>query len=207
MSHRKVHVFLAIAGLTGIAVLFLPFTFDISPLMALQNRLTWKVAAPAFLAVLISFAAMRWIISGSLSRAEAGIAYIVSIASAFATLSCLYQIIRESWSPSEFEVTLVLLIVIPFFVLLSGSWLVISKLKRKISRDYNPIIALQVAYLADCLMCLIMYCPFFDDFMTGWQIGAWLSIATVVIYLLQIYLFSTQKDEPSDHGHEAERSN
>jgi len=207
ISHRKLHVFLSIAGLTGIAVLFLPFTFDISPLTALQEQSYWKIAAPAFLAVFISFAAVRWIISGSFSKAEVVIAYIVSTASAFETLSFLYQIIRETWPPSEFEVTLIFVIVIPLLVLLSGSWLVISKLKHKISRDYCPIIALQVAYLADCLMCLILFCPFFDDFFTGWQIGAWFSIATAVIYLVQIYLYSTQKDELSVHDHESEGRN
>jgi len=181
--------------------LFLPFTLGISPLMAVQDESffqMWRIAAPAFLSVLVFGAAMRWIISHRFSKAEKAIAYFISVLSAYHTISLLFN---NGHFPSEFIERFALVVAI--VVLLSGSWLVISMLKKPSSGVYCPIIALQVAYLANCLMCLFVYS--IEDY--GWQIGAWLSLATAVIYLLQIYLFATQKDDLSDWRHEVESRN
>jgi hypothetical protein len=196
---QKYHLWLTIAGLTGIVSLFLPFTYDISPLMALQDGFFnfWRIAIPAFLSVFVFIAAMRWILAGSFNRILKTIAYVLSAASAYLTVSFFFM---GGASPSGFVEWIAFAIVI--VVLISGSWLLISKLKKQVTAVYSPIIALEVAYLANCLMCLFIFAIEY-----GWQIGAWFILATAVIYLLQIYLFATQRDKTPDQGHEAERRN
>jgi hypothetical protein len=78
---------LTVVGMTGIAGLFLPFTFGTSPVDAVSNRELWRLALPAFLAVLASAASIRWVITGSFSGRERAIAYVVSASMAGVTLS------------------------------------------------------------------------------------------------------------------------
>lgn len=99
MDHRKVHLLLAIAGLTGIVSLFLPFTFDVSPLYAVQDHYWWKMAAPFFLSVLVFVATIRWVISGSFTVIWKAIAYFISVASAYISLSLYFT---AGASPTEF---------------------------------------------------------------------------------------------------------
>jgi hypothetical protein len=194
LSQQKVHLLLAIAGLTGIASLFLPFTMSVSPMQALLEKDFWKLAAPFFLSVLISIASLRWIIMGSFSRTWKTIAYIFGTWSSCITISFFFT---AGASTSEFMEWIALAVAVA--VLLSGSWLVISKLRKQTAGGYCPLIALQVAYLANCLMCLVLFRPESSSmFGFSWQVGAWFSLATVVIYLLQIYLFTMQSKEPSE---------
>lgn len=203
MPHRKAHILLTLSGLTGIVSLFLPFTFDVSPLYALQEHSWWKLAAPFFLSVLVFVAAMRWIISGSFTAIWKAIVYFISVASAMITISFFFA---GGASPSEFIEWSGLAVAV--VVLLSGSWLVISKLIKQTSDVYCPLIALQVAYLANCLMCLVIFFRVGSGGLgNDWQIGAWLSLITVIVYLLQIFLFATQRDKTPDRGHETERGN
>jgi len=200
MPHRKVHMWLTLAGLTGIVSLFLPFTFDISPLMALKEGgffSLMRFAAPAFLSIFIFLSAINLIISGSFFKTGRVIAYLISVVSACNTISVFFT---GGAFPTELIERLSFALVV--VLLVSGSWLVISKLKQGATADYYPIIALQVAYLANCLMCLLLFPTVY-----GWQIGAWFILATVVIYLFQIFLFATQRDTTPDRGHEKEIRN
>jgi hypothetical protein len=201
MNHRKVHLMLTIAGLTGIVSLFLPFTWDVSPMKALLDKDFWKLAAPFFLSVLISIASLRWITTGSFGRTLQIIGYGISALSAIVTISFFFT---AGASPSEFMEWIALSVAV--VVLLAGSWLVISKLRKQVAGGYYPLIALQVAYLANCLMCLVLFRPEYSSlFGFSWQIGAWFSLITAMIYLVQIYLFTTQKIDPSLPSDEAER--
>ncbi len=102
-------------GLIGIVSLFLPFSFGVSPVKAIHDPYFWRMAAPAFLAVFISYASMRLIVSGLLSGAEKAIAYIVSTASACVTISFSYVFIRENepltdfWTISTWVIPLIVL--------------------------------------------------------------------------------------------------
>lgn len=202
LPQRKFHLWLTLAGLTGIVSLFMPFTWSVSPMQAILERDFWKLASPFFLSVLISIASLRWIISGSFSRTSQIFGYVISSLSAIVTISFFFT---GGASPSEFMEWIALAVAV--VVLIAGSWLVISKSRKLTAEGYCPLIALQVAYLANCLMCLLLFCPLFDILFTGWQIGAWFSLATAIIYLFQIYLFATQRDKTPDRGHEAERGN
>jgi len=203
MNRRKVHLFLAIAGLTGVVSLFIPFTWDVSPMKALLDKDFWKLAAPFFLTILISIASFRWLITGSFSRGWQTIGYFISAVSAIITISFFFT---GGASPSEFMEWIALAVAV--VVLLAGSWLVIAKSRKQIAEGYCPLIALQVAYLANCLMCLVLFRPEYNSlFGYSWQIGAWLSLATAMIYMFQIYLFTTHRGKTSEQGHETEIRN
>jgi hypothetical protein len=154
------------------------------------DKALFRLAAPFFLSVLVFGAATRWIISGSFSGAEKAIAYFVSAATACVTISIPFT--NDEW-PSYFEEWLAALISV--VVLLPGAYLVITKSKKRTSREFSPVIAIQVAYLANCLMCLVA-------FWANWEVGAYFALSTAAVYLFQIALFSAQKNEVSDRGRE-----
>jgi hypothetical protein len=187
---RNFHLFLTVAGTTGIAGLFLPFTFDYSPVESVSDENIWRLAAPFFLSVLITIYSVLRIVPVSFPVAGKVFAYIISAATAGLTLSIYFT---GDVGASEFQEWLAL--IIPLVVLISGTCLVIVKSKKQTSREYNPLIAIQVAYLANCLMCLVAFWPSGQGiFKGGWQIGAYFALTTAVVYLLQIALFLTQKD-------------
>jgi hypothetical protein len=203
LQQEKVHLWITLAGLTGIVSLFLPFTWSVSPMKALLDKDIWKLAAPFFLSIPIIIASLRWFITGSFSRSWQTIGYVTSAGSAIITVSFFFT---GGAFPSEFREWFALAVAV--FVLLAGNLLVIMKLRKHAEEGYCPLIALQVAYLANCLMCLVLFRPEYSSlFGFSWQIGAWFSLATALIYLLQIYLFTRQRNELSFQGHETERRN
>ncbi len=173
---------LTVSGTAGIAALFLPFTWDISPTEAVVLRELFLLAIPSFLSVLVSAAYVRWMISGLLSRTERAIAYVASSMMAFSTLYFIISdwLMSKGW-PDPFDVRGWLIVVIPVLTLLSGVYFVIKKLRNKGSKEVSAIMAMQIAYLSNALLCLIL---FFGD----WEIGAYFVVVTSIVYQLQIVL-------------------
>ncbi len=188
----NVHLFLAVAGMTGIVGLFLPFSWSTSPLKAVSENNLWQIATPAFLSVFITGASIRWLISGSFSKAEKAIAYILSVLSTCVTLLFIFS--GGIW-PSDVQEWLAY--TIPFVVILSGSYLMFKNSGKQVLKETNPLIAMQLAYLANCLFCLVSFWPpEVDKYgLGGWQIGAYFCLAASIIYLIQIALFLMQKNE------------
>lgn len=187
-NQRRIHIFLAIAGMTGIIGLFLPFSWDVSPMKALIAKDFWQLAAPAFLSILVTSATLRWIILGSFSRPEKIIAYSVSVTSACITLSFilkmdLFQTDFQEWVSA----------IIPIVVLLLGAFVVIRNSSKKGLRNYNPLIAMEIAYLANCLFCLAGFWSNGNQILGGWEIGAYFCLAACIVYTLHIILFLKQK--------------
>lgn len=176
-SHFRIQLVIAIVGLTGIAAIFLPFTWDQTLFSAVNDRNLWRLALPAFLPVLIAVLSLRWLFSTTLSSAEQVIAYIVSLASAVVTLS-IYFIIHSGW-PSDFIGWLVY--VIPLITLGLGITVIITHRKNMKIKPFLAVISLQTAYLANILLCLI-------GFFGGWQFGAYLTLLTACAYLIQTIL-------------------
>jgi len=172
---------LTLLGMSGIAGLFLPFTSDVSPVEAAPVSELWRVAVPFFLAVLASAASIRWIISGSLSKAERAIAYVASAAMAGVTVSMWFTLDRESRTIREW-----LSIVSPGPILALGIYFLIRNSKMGSSRNFNPVMAIQVAYLANAVLCLIA-------FLREWQVGAYCVLAAAVAFVLQIILVSVSR--------------
>lgn len=187
---------LTVGGTAGIAALFLPFTYGVSPtkvvadfvgcLIYSGNRATFLdlsefflLAIPFFLSVLVSAAYVRWMISGLLSRPERAIAYVASSMMAFSTLYFNIWITIVEGLPSSSEEWLTL--AIPLLALFIGVYFVIKKLRNKGPKEVSAIMAMQIAYLYNALFCLP---GFFED----WQIGAYCVVVASSVYLLQIVL-------------------
>lgn len=189
----NVHLFLAFAGTTGIVGLFLPFSYDTSPILALLNAYVWQLGFPFFLSIFIIAATIRWIITGALLKVEKVIAYFVSVVAIVVTLSFIFN--GEMW-PSNFQEWLSVLISIA--VLLSGAFLVYRNSKKRTTKVSNPLIAMQTAYLTNCMFCLVSFWPNGHEFFSGGlQIGAYFCLAASIVYIVQIALFLTQRNENS----------
>ena len=55
--------------------------------------------------------------------------------------------------------------------------------------DLSALMALEVAYLGNCLLCLVL-------FLREWQRGAYCALVTAVVYLLHVILVSAQRRTP-----------
>jgi hypothetical protein len=193
LPHATLHLLLTLAGLAGIAGLFLPFTANTSPVDALRDDLwgVWRLAVPFFLAPFALAAGVRWIIAGPLSGPERLVAYVVSAASACLTLYFVGDGLKDQGWPSNVRDWLVVLV--PVVVLLSGAYVLVPKLGFGRSSGFNPVLAIQVAYLANALLCLI---GFFGE----WQVGAYCALVPALAYLVQIVLISVQPGAPAAAG-------
>jgi hypothetical protein len=177
-AHRSIaHVLLTVAGMTGIAGLFLPFTWGKSPVDAASYKELWRLALPFFLAVFASAASIRWVVSGSFSGLERAIAYVVSTLMVGVTLSIWFSLgpTSQEW----------LAIIIPGSILASGVYFLIRNSRTGPSRQFNPVMAIQVAYLAHAVLCVIGY-------LGRWELGAYCVLVAALAFLLQIILVSAQ---------------
>jgi hypothetical protein len=181
MNHTVANGLLTVVGLTGVVALFLPFTFDESPVSATGDGL-WQVALPFFLAVPVAATAAHWVIAGSLSRPERIVAYAMSVASAGLTILFLTALLDREWPRLvqdwlAFAATMI--------TMSAGGCLLLRNRVVEQSREFGPVLAIQAAYLANALLCLI-------TFLGEWQVGAYCVVVTVIAYLLQIILVSAQ---------------
>lgn len=184
-ASSTVHWLLTSAGAAGIAALFVSFTDDlfahgISPIEAVldESSPAWRFAMPLFLAVPALLAAVHWIISGSLTTAERAIAYAVSASMACVTLWLLF--IDFGW-PASIQEWLISLSAPSILAL--GAYALIRNSRLGTRAEFNPIMAIQVAYLAHAVMLLMIFSGALD-------LGAWFVLTAVLAYALQIILVS-----------------
>lgn len=183
--HRPTaHLVLTAMGLAGVVALFLPFAWGETPLSALADWGMWQLALPAFLPLVVVVVGGRWARSGRLSRPEHLIGYVVGAASALATLA--FYLTIEDWPSDALEW---LALVAPVVILGFGTMAVARIRKTQAGSEYLPIMALQVAYIANAMLALIL------EFQ-GWQAGAYCVLATVVVYALQIDLIRHAPNQP-----------
>lgn len=197
-------ILLTVSGIAGITALFLPFAEDISPasfvfnflILEFSDREGWfyislwpflPLAMPFFLSVFVSAAFVRWMISGLLSRPERTIAYVISSTMALGILHFVIYVILENVRTSSATWTtsaifhFLLILVIPSLLLLFGVYVVIKGLKNKGPKEIGAVMAMQIAYLSNALLCLILW-------VNTWQIGAYFVVFTSGIYLTQIVM-------------------
>jgi hypothetical protein len=177
----------AVAGVTGILALFLPFTAGYSPMSAVRDGDLWHLAFPFFISILIAAASARWILFGRFSRSEQMVAYVLSTATACVMLSLYAVYVTDDSWPAGFQEWLSA--VFPLVILALGAAIVIRNLRTGRGREFNPVIALQVAYLAHSVLCLV-------SFFGNWQVGAVSVLITACAYSLQIILISAQQGPP-----------
>ncbi|HQR17382.1 MAG TPA: hypothetical protein PK948_03370 [Gemmatimonadales bacterium] len=177
------HLALTVAGLAGVAAVFLPFAAGVSPLQAVVDSDLWRYAAPFFLAPLIAVATRHWALFGTLGRRESMLAYIVSGASILGTLS-----MYAKWEYPPDGLQMQLAVALPIAVLIIGG-IGLRQMRKGAGspKEYAPALALQVAYLSNAALCLA---GFYGEslFSNGWGVGAWVVIWTCLVYLGQIAL-------------------
>ena len=116
------------------------------------------------------------VISGSFSRLERAIAYIVSALIAGVTLSLWFPPFQER--PSGLREWLA--VVSPGPILGLGIYFLIRNSRAARPETFKPVMAIQVAYLANAAYCLIG----FGD----WQRGAYCVLVASAAFVLQILL-------------------
>jgi hypothetical protein len=186
-AHRtRIHLFLTIVGLVGIPGLFLPFIGNASPLRVALDSQLWQAGLPAFVVVPASLASIRWMISGSLSMAERVIAYIAAALMAVVSVSVWVRTNQFSQDDLLFMFTPQML------VLGIGIAALIRNAKMPLASRYNPVMSLQVVYVAHATPWLIT--TYGTEFFKGWQIGAYLILIAALAYVVQMVLVSVQDD-------------
>lgn len=168
---------LMIAGVIGIPAIFLQFTMDTSPWRASVDvdYGLWKIALPAFFPIPVVIGLLRLLITKKLSLPERLVAYFMSMMSVVVTLTIYAK--DNGWpamSNDWFG------FVLPLITIGLGVFILVSTRDVKL-KPYRAIMSMQIAYLANALLCL-------GAFFGQWQIGAYFSLVTVIIYLAQIIM-------------------
>jgi hypothetical protein len=177
-----IQLLLTLTGVIGIAAIFLPFSWSISPFSAafMKDFDLWQIAWPAFLPLLITVVSLRWLFAPAFSRTEVIISHFAGAVSIGLVCYTLFSFLTNigGWPTGLNEW---LSLIFPFVTLAFGVYVLIRSRKSLIYMPFMAIFSMQVAYVANCLLCLI-------SFHGEWQIGAWFCLITVIAYLIQIIL-------------------
>ena len=189
ISSTAIQWLLTAIGAVGIPAIILPFAYDLSPLAVAWSQDTflkdmWRFSWPFFLPVLITIAIVRWMILKKHSRAEVISGYMLSAAILGITFSGYFGHIE--WMD---DVNSQIAFFSPFVILSFGIFVVVRNWKKLIPKPSGAIVVMQVAYLANCSLCL-------GGFIGSWQIAAYLSLATAIAYVVQIILPSDVIQHP-----------
>jgi hypothetical protein len=185
--HRPRSLFtlvVTVVGLAGIAAVFLPFTWDTSPIdVVFRGKLqgAWPIAVPLFLPIFAAAVSVRWSTSGTLARWErlvaqgAAIAGGVAIGYYYANLLLAPDIDLSGGSPSDWFV-----FVTPLAI--TAAAFVLQRLARRrlVPVPAQLLIALQAVYAADAVICLSAARA------AGYQAGAWCVMVTCAVYVVQV---------------------
>lgn len=177
------HRVLTLIGITGLAGFFLPFVYDYSPVMVMQDpdfgSTGWRWAAPVLLPLFIFPISIYWLIKGALAKPLQVFSYLISLCMGIMMFSWI-------WEDNVFQHLVTLLdwisFLIPHLTILFGLGLLQRNTRYSHSRSYNPILALQLIYLANSLLFLIGF------YRNQYQIGAYLILVTCIAYFIQILL-------------------
>jgi hypothetical protein len=173
LPKRLFAVLTVLAGMSGTAAIVVPFTLGVSPLDALHFEL-YRFLVPAFLTPpAIAAVVGRWLRAGSLNRIERLVAVTLGTATALSTFVFLVRAILQTWPETSQEWASLLSSCV---VLLAAVWFFAM---GTVDRDFRAVVVMQAAYAASGTFCLV-------GFAGDWQIGAWLSLATLLIYAIQL---------------------
>lgn len=188
-GYRSVFGWLTAIGAAGIVALFLPFTYDYSPLRAMffddWAAGAWPLGAPFLLSIPVTLASARLILFGPLSRIERLAAYASSVAAASVIIWWTVTFVStiSSLCPRSCLVTDWVIVALPLTTLAAGGAMLVHLRRNPRWEVANPIMAMQLAYLANALMCFI-------GFSDTLQVGAFAAVATAVAYVLQVVLIA-----------------
>jgi hypothetical protein len=183
------------------------------------DREIWLLAAPFLLSAVISVSLIRWNLSGRFFLLEKIFMYLISLsvvvivirtnilfmAEAIRNLSGSYwDLFSSNWNifssnfwnlyisdilnyhNSKMQMSLILSV----GSLIADIFLVIRNRRHGKYKSLSPIMLMQTAYLNNGIICLI-------EFMRGWQIGAYFTLVTVIVYVAQMVWIGFQKKDIS----------
>jgi hypothetical protein len=178
----------------GTIGLFLPFTWGTSPWDAISDGDLWQAGVPAFLAVLASAGSIRWMISGSFSAVERVIAYIAGASMAGVSLSPLVEQGVPSFTTLDWQDWKGwLVLAVPVLVLAVGIGFLFRNSRTARSSQFNPVMSVQVAYVAHAAMWLLVWYG-------HWDVGAYFVLVATLAFVIQMVLVSAQLTRPPATG-------
>lgn len=187
-------------GALGIAAIFVPFGRDTGSLYSVLIEETYAVlAAPFILTIPILLANTYWVRAGRLPNVATTLVYAVAALSAGATSWCLgsgFWIVWSDTDPPPATLQDWVFLLIPTTILGAGLSLAVVDAVRSGYRAANPIVAAQMAFMANAALCLaIVWAGFWQTpSIKHWSIGAYLTIATCAAYATQIWRAFERRD-------------
>jgi hypothetical protein len=185
----------AIVGLAGVAGIFLPFTFNVSPLDAAgtlpflrgdEHFLggLWRLGVPFLLAILVTAGTIRRIVAGRFTRAESLVGYLAALVAAccFLSLFFAYGSDNAQSAPSGFIEWF--MVAFPSAGSAAGGYLLWRNSRVGVPDAANAIAAMETVYVIVAVVCLTTYAS------PELQIGAYLVAVTILVYLVQIVAVS-----------------
>jgi hypothetical protein len=185
MNRSPIQWFLTIAGLSGIASIFLRFAYGVSPFEAVFYEDLWVLGAPFLLSVVISASVIRWNLTGRSSLLEQIITYLIGL-SVMAIVIMTNFLMMADVIGTFFNSKAMMAGILSASSLIAGIFLVIRNHRIGKFKNLSPIMLMQTAYLSNGILILIGY---WGD----WQIGAYFTLATVIVYAAQMVWISCQK--------------
>lgn len=202
----RLHPYLVALSVIGIMSIFLPFTrkvapFDLIVLNApeiIAGRLPkrydiWLIllASPFCLAIPITAASVKRLWTGRLSPVAWLTCYALALVMAGATLGFIGSGLSEKAPPRDWPLEEYLLLFspqeylvlfLPLAILILGAgWVIRNRRRKLLLHALNAVMAMEVAYIANGVLWLAL---FQDD----WKSGAYMTLMTVVVYLVHIAL-------------------
>ncbi len=194
----------------GIASIFLPFTRSVAPFDVivlnepgvlagqLPNRhdvLLILLTSPFWLAIPITLASLKRLLAGRLSRVAWFTSYTLALIMGSATLGFVGLGLSGKTLPKDWSLEKYLavfspqehIVLLPVAILIFGAgWVIRNRRRQLLLHSLNAVIAMQVVYIANGVLCLAL---FQDD----WKSGAYVTLATVVVYLAHIAFVSSRR--------------
>lgn len=176
-------------GIPAIVLLFLPYTFGISPWEAARR---WNdsifqpqsalLGLPFFLSVLVFVVEAQLFLKKSLPKTERAICQILAYAALACGLLLVTLGIRDDGFNEE-AIQLFLIFGIPCLIAVS-----LIFLARRLGPEKAALVTMRAAWLPNAITCGIAF------WAAGWQIGAYLAAFSIVIYAGEITLLMTGKE-------------
>ncbi len=172
---------LLILAIPAIALLFLPYTFGVSPWATVSSG-KWNgglplalLGGPFFLSIPILIAQTRVLLKKHFSKAERAAYWLLACSALAAGLAFLGVIFNaEAFRKAPMESSL---IYVPFA---AAVWMMIRS-ARKLNPEEATTVTMLAAWLPNAIFCAT---GFWDD----WEIGAYLAAFTIVLYTVEITL-------------------
>jgi len=187
--------FLLILGIPSIALLFLPYTYGVSPWAAVSSSYAWRwnnpialLGVPFFLSIPILIAQTRVLLKRPFPKGERATYRLLAYAPLAGFLAFLgLGFWKEGFDKETIQSGL------EWGILYAAAvWIMILS-ARKLNPEEAATVTLQAAWFPNAIVCAIGYWP-------RWEIGAYLAAYTMVLYTVEIILSMRGKVDENGGG-------